>query len=155
MNRTAASSIAPFFDRLCGVDFAVGNGVHLDAKGFQASLLLDLSRLLNTRCDLTIDEFMKSPGHVMNYGMAATNGLSSNAKKDLQKLEQLVHHAIKLFEPRLTQVRVKAQSDPQDFKNVRVEIQAAVIFGEQTLRFSPSFHLHPGQVELVVQPEPA
>jgi hypothetical protein len=40
-----------------------------------------------------------------------------------------------------------------DIKSVMVEIQAAVVFGEQTLRFAPSFHLHPGQVELVVQPE--
>jgi hypothetical protein len=50
-------------------------------------------------------------------------------------------------------VRVKAQANPLDIKSVMVEIQAAVVFGEQILRFAPSFHLHPGQVELVVQPE--
>jgi len=155
MNRTVASSIAPFFDRLCGADFAVLNGVYLDARGFQKSLLLDLSRLLNTRCDLTIDEYMGSSGHVMNYGLPAISTLSSNAKKDLQRLAQLIQHAIKLYEPRLKQVRVNALSDPDDFKSVQVEIQAAVIFGEQTLRFAPSFHLHPGQVELVLQPEAA
>ena len=115
--RTAPSSIAPFFDRLCGVDFTIGNGIHLDAKGFQSSLLLDLFRLLNTRCDLTIDEFLNCQAHVMNYGLPATNTLSPNSK------------------------------------SVMVEIQAAVVFGEQILRFAPSFHLHPGQVELVVQPE--
>ena len=151
--RTALSSIAPFFDRLCGVDFTIGNGIHLDAKGFQSSLLLDLFRLLNTRCDLTIDEFLNCQAHVMNYGLPATNTLSPNSKTDLLKMEQLVQHVIKLFEPRLKQVRVKAQSNPLDTKSVMVEIQAAVVFGEQILRFAPSFHLHPGQVELVVQPE--
>jgi predicted component of type VI protein secretion system len=68
-------------------------------------------------------------------------------------MEQLVQHVIKLFEPRLKQVRVRARANPMDIKSVMVEIQAAVVFGEQTLRFAPSFHLHPGQVELVVQPE--
>ena len=68
-------------------------------------------------------------------------------------MEQLVQQVIKLFEPRLKQVRVKALAHPSDTKSVMVEIQAAVFFGEQILRFAPSFHLHPGQVELVVQPE--
>ena len=142
--RTAPSSIAPLFDRLCGVDFTIGNGIHLDAKGFQSSLLLDLFRLLNTRCDLTIDEFLNCQAHVMNYGLPATNTLSPNSKTDLLKMEQLVQHVIKL---------VRARANPMDIKSVMVEIQAAVVFGEQTLRFAPSFHLHPGQVELVVQPE--
>ncbi|NBX53543.1 MAG: type VI secretion system baseplate subunit TssE [Betaproteobacteria bacterium] len=155
MNRTVAASIAPFFDRLCGADFAVLNGVYLDARGFQKSLLLDLSRLLNTRCHLTIDEYMTSSGHVMNYGLPSLSTLTSNSKKDLQRLAQLIQHAIKLYEPRLKQLRVNAVSDPEDFRSVQVEIQAAVIFGEQTLRFAPSFHLFPGQVELVLQPETA
>ena len=60
---------------------------------------------------------------------------------------------IMLRDPEFKQVRVKVQANPLDFKSVMVEIQAAVVFGEQILRFAPSFHLHPGQVELVVQPE--
>jgi len=153
MSRTVHSTLAPLFDRLCGFDVPQGNGVNLDARGFQYSLLQDLSRIFNTRCDLSVDEFLASDQFVLNYGIPALTVFSPNSKSDMVKLERLLEHAITLYEPRLTQVRVKASNDANDHNAVKVEVLAAVIFGEQTLRFAPSFHLHPGQLEVVVQPE--
>lgn len=151
MSRTVPSSLAPLFDRLCGFEVPQGNGVNLDARGFQHSLLLDLARIFNTRCDLSVDQFLASDEFVLNYGIPALTVFSPNSKSDLVKLERVLEHAIKLYEPRLAQVRVKANIDADDHNSVKVEVLAAVVFGEQTLRFAPSFYLHPGQLEVVVQ----
>jgi len=147
------SSLSPFFDRLCGIELDLSNGINLDALGFQNSLLLDLTRLFNSRCDLSIEEYLESEKFIFNFGIPALSVFSPQAKSDHIKLEQLLSHAIKLYEPRMTQVKVMVSSESNDHRSVKVEILSAVIFGERMLRFAPSFHLNPTEVEVVVKPE--
>lgn len=153
MSRTVRSAIVPFFDRLCELDDCLGDGVHLDPLGFQHSLLKDLARLFNTRCDLSVEDYLAASESVLHYGIPALTVFSPNSKTDLIKLEVLLAHAIRLFEPRLTQVIIRASNDDLDHNAVKVEILSAVVLRNQRLRFTPSFHLHPGQLEVVVQPE--
>lgn len=152
MSRTVRSTLAPLFDRLCGFEESQGDGIHLDARGFQHSLLQDLSRIFNTRCDLSVDEFLATEYFSLNYGIPALAVFSPNSESDLSKLEFVLEHAIKLYEPRLAKVKVRASNNENDHNTVSVELLAEVIFREQTLRFTPSFHLHPGQTEVVVRP---
>jgi type VI secretion system protein ImpF len=102
---------------------------------------------------LSVDAYLASEAFVSNFGIPALTVFSPNSKSDLVKLESLLAHAITLYEPRLTQVRVKASNEQNDHNAVKIEILSAVIYGNQMLRFAPSFHLHPGQLEVVVQPE--
>jgi type VI secretion system protein ImpF len=153
MSSIVDSSFAPFFDRLCGSKLDLKNNSYLDAREFQNSLLLDLSRLFNTRCDLSVDEFMNSHEFVLYYGIPALTGFSPISASDRTKLELLLTHAIKLYEPRLTQVKVLVSNDSKDYKSVKVEILSAVYFGNQMLRFVPSFYLNPNYSEVVIKPE--
>jgi type VI secretion system protein ImpF len=153
MSSFVQSSFVPFFDLLCGSKLDLNNKSNLDARAFQDSLLLDLSRLFNSRCDLTYDEYLKSTENVLHYGIPSFTDFSPISKKDHIRLEILLNHAIKLFEPRMTRVKVMVSNEANDNKSVKVEILSAVNFGNQMLRFVPSYNLNPNHSEVVIKPE--
>ena len=89
----------------------------------------------------------------MHYGIPSFTDFSPISKKDHIRLEILLNHAIKLFEPRMTRVKVMVSNEANDNKSVKVEILSAVNFGNQMLRFVPSYNLNPNHSEVVIKPE--
>lgn len=134
MQRLVAASRVPLFDRLAGGAQASPDGRLLEAGGLQSSLQLDLSRLLNVRNGLTIEQFLASEGTVLHYGLPDLLRLSAQSDVDLALLERVIRHGIALYEPRLSQVQVKATADPRRPTQARVAIAAAVVLGRQLCR---------------------
>jgi type VI secretion system protein ImpF len=134
MQRLVTASHIPLFDRLAGSVAASPDGRLLEAGGLQQSLQLDLSRLFNVRNSLTIDQFLASEGTVLHYGLPDLLRLSAQSDVDLTVLEQVIRRGIALYEPRLTQVQVKATQDARHPTRARVAIAAAVMLGRQLCR---------------------
>lgn len=110
----------PLFDR-----FADGPGVQLTAmEALQLSLRLDLTRLFNARNALTIRAYLDGAPTSRDYGLPDTLGLSARSATDLQQWEQVLTRAIALYEPRLSQVRVKVTPDPARPAAARATIAA-------------------------------
>lgn len=108
MSNLERNAPIPLFQRLCAPDSEGGNASSFDAAGLQASLVHELSRLLNTRCGLTLAQFLDSEGGVLHYGMPDFSSLSSRSTQDLDLLGRVIQHAIMLFEPRLLHTEVRA-----------------------------------------------
>lgn len=75
---------------------------------FKASVLRDLEWLLNTRRipeepPRSLEELPRS---VYYFGLPDITSMSADAPSDRQRLAQRVREAIRIFEPRLTDVRV-------------------------------------------------
>jgi len=129
MTTTAATSSASLFDRLAGKLNASADGWLLHEGGPQHALREDLVRLFNTRNGLTIDEFLGGAPTALDYGLPDTLSLSSQSATDLARWEQVVAHAIALYEPRLSQVHVHITRDTLRPTAARMRIDAAVALG--------------------------
>ena len=111
------------FDRLCAADAVPPQKQTCVVEGPRASLQRELLRLLNTRNGLSRAQFLACEGSVLHYGLPDLLGLCSQSDADLQGVSQLVEHAIRLFEPRLSDVRVQAWRDPADAVHARHRLQ--------------------------------
>lgn len=114
------------FDRLCAADSVPAQKQTSVAEGSRESLRRELLRLLNTRNGLSRAQFMACEGSVLHYGLPDLLGLCPQSDADLQGVSQLVAHGIRLFEPRLSDVRVQAWRDPTDAARARLTVWASV-----------------------------
>ncbi|UUQ67852.1 type VI secretion system baseplate subunit TssE [Pseudomonas fuscovaginae UPB0736] len=84
----------------------------LSMNQLKASVLRDLTWLLNTTSLLDADDTLHTPAgtSVVNYGLPALAGYSASSI-DIPALESLIHKAIATFEPRIlaSSLRVRAQ----------------------------------------------
>jgi type VI secretion system protein ImpF len=108
MSDLSRSAAVPLFQRLCAREGELGDAASFDAAGLQASIANELARLLNTRCGLTMAEFLNCQGTVLDYGVPDFSALSCRSSDDLTLVGQAVGHAIALFEPRLSHTQVVA-----------------------------------------------
>ena len=134
MSTIVAATHVPLFDRIAGFVEASADGRLMDAAGLRQSLLRDLARLLNSRNGLTIEAFLAADASVLDYGLPDLLGLSPNSALDLELLTSVVRHGLRLYEPRLQHVDVKAQRDAQRIGGARIVIAAAVTAGNQLCR---------------------
>ena len=95
-------------------------------------------RLLNTRNGLSRAQFLACEGSVLHYGLPDLLGLCPQSDADLQGVSQLVEHGIRLFEPRLIDVRVQARRDPANAVRARLTVSASVLAapGAQRVEFA-------------------
>ena len=114
------------FDRLCAADSVSAPKQTPVAQGLRESLRRELLRLLNTRNGLSHAQFLVCEGSVLHYGLPDLLGLCPQSDADLQGVSQLVEHGIRLFEPRLSDVRVQAWRDPADAARARLTVRASV-----------------------------
>ncbi len=133
MSDSGLYSPRPLFDRLCGEE--EGEGV-LDARGLQASLARELSRLLNTRSRLDMAAFLNSELSVLDFGMPDITSLAPQSQDDRERLQKLVCRAITFFEPRLSHIQVRVLDCPGDPARLKAEIIAAVRLGRALRRVS-------------------
>lgn len=130
MSDLSLSSPVPLFQRLCARDGELGDASSFDATGLQASIAQELSSLLNTRCGLTISEFMNCQGTVLDYGVPDFSALSCRSTDDLLLVNQAIQHAITLFEPRLSHIHVQTYTGARQQPGLaHVQITAAVRLG--------------------------
>ncbi len=129
MDKMPASSPLPLFDRLAGKLNASADGWVLHEGGLQHSLREDLVRLFNARNGLTIEQFLGDCPTALHYGLPDTLGLSPQSATDLARWELVVARAIKLYEPRLTNVHVHITPDDSHHTAARIDIEAVVALG--------------------------
>lgn len=108
MSDLSRSAAIPLFQRLCARDGELADAASFDAAGLQISIANELARLLNTRCGLTMAEFLNCQGTVLEYGVPDFSSLSCLSTDDLNLVGQAVGHAIAMFEPRLSHTTVVA-----------------------------------------------
>ncbi|MDG0024619.1 type VI secretion system baseplate subunit TssE [Trinickia sp. Y13] len=93
----------PLFERL-----VEDSDAWLEGEGaLRDSVARELSRLLNARSRLTMDEFARSDCGVLDYGVPDFSERSLRSGADCDAILAAVRHAIALFEPRLVNVNVK------------------------------------------------
>jgi type VI secretion system protein ImpF len=82
-------------------------------RQLKASLRRDLEWLLNTRriLDEVPEAYQELFRSLYNYGLPDVTSLSLNAPRDRQRLLRTVEQTIAIFEPRLTNVRVRHVED--------------------------------------------
>ena len=129
MSDLARKSAVPLFERLCAREGESGDTSSFDATGLQLSIANELGRLLNTRCSLTVSEFLTGHATVLNYGMPDFSAMSSRSFTDLSLLSNVVEHAIALFEPRLSHTQVQAVPSGRAPGFANMHITAAVWLG--------------------------
>jgi len=123
----------PLFDRF-GAPLS-DSGVQPGAvEALQMSLRLDLTRLLNVRNHLTVDEFLRGAPTSLDYGLPDTLHLSAQSATDLQRWELVIARAVALYEPRLRQVAVKVAPHPTWPSMAWVAISATAILGRERIQ---------------------
>lgn len=149
MTTIVAATHVPLFDRIAGFTEASPDGRLMDAAGLRQSLVRDLSRLMNVRNGLTVEAFLRSSdASVLDYGLPDVLSLSPSSTQDLGRLAEVVQHGIRLFEPRLSHVEVKARPDARRVGGARVSIAAAVTAGNQLCRVDFDLLLDSQSVQL-------
>ncbi|MFS2158156.1 type VI secretion system baseplate subunit TssE [Pseudomonas sp. Pseusp122] len=92
----------------------------LSLSQLKASVLRDLTWLLNTTSLLDADDTLNTPAgtSVVNYGLPALAGNSASSI-DINALETLIHRAIATFEPRILRhtLRVRARVAPGEMNH--------------------------------------
>ena len=92
----------------------------LSLSQLKASVLRDLTWLLNTTSLLEADDTLNTPAgtSVVNYGLPALAGNSASSI-DINALETLIHRAIATFEPRILRhtLRVRARVAPGEMNH--------------------------------------
>jgi len=135
MHLMSPSAPIPLFDRFMG-RLPEQSGVRLAPdEALRLSLRLDLTRLLNVRNGLSIDQFLDGAPTSLDYGLPDTLGLSAQSASDLQRWQQVVARAIALYEPRLVQVRVVATPDRARPTLARISIQALALLDSELCQF--------------------
>lgn len=147
MNAMPASSPMPLFDRLCGKLLATDDETP-ESDSLQHSLRQDMVRLFNVRNGLTIEQFLSDSPTALHYGLPDTLGLSPQSEADLARWELVVTRAIKLYEPRLSQVHVHITQDARHPTAARIDIDAAVALGWHVCRVYFHVVLNDGSAHL-------
>ena len=130
MSELSRSAAIPLFQRLCARSGEIGDAAAFDAAGLQASIANEIASLLNTRCSLTMAEFLQCQGTVLDFGIPDFSSLSCRSTDDLATVSQAVQHAIELFEPRLSHTQVVAMQDDSGHRGqAKLQISGAVRLG--------------------------
>lgn len=100
-----------------------------DVSSLQDSVRSDLVRLLNTRSPLRGVPRTLSGDTVLAYGIPDLSPTSPDSEQDRQNLSVVIAHAITIFEPRLSNVKVVIQADKSDPRAVIGVIYANLVVG--------------------------
>jgi len=129
---------ASLLDRLIDLEPRAGADVTLSRaeteRRFRQSVLRDVEWLLNTRRSmLTADRrFEEVRASVYHYGLPDVTSLSADSTESRGYLLRRVEEAIRLFEPRLTDVRValvegEGETESSGRRHVRVRVEGTLL----------------------------
>lgn len=170
MNPRGAAPVQPsFLDRLIGDYDYPRLSWDQSVDLFKQAVRRDLEWLLNTRRNPTTDNPNERPGtpgadvwfmderhsevktSMFQYGFPDVNSFSA---KDRNRITALLDETIKVFEPRLQDVRVTCESSPEDKRVLRFTIRAMLRTDPAPRRvfFDTVLQLNSGEYEVQEQP---
>lgn len=94
--RAMEGAPAPLFDRL-----SMGTGRMLDRLSLRASVLRELTSLLNTRSCAE-----GARGTVLDYGVPDISALAASSEPDQRFVAEIIEKRVAAYEPRLRDIRV-------------------------------------------------
>lgn len=97
-----------------------------DREGLRQSVARELSRLLNTRCAVPPAQLAARPRTVLEYGLADWSPAHARDPAALAMLEAEARRAIEAYEPRLREVRVKAEPVTGRDRELRLTVDAVL-----------------------------
>ena len=103
-------------------------------KLIQQAIRRDLENLLNTRsrCTAWSAEFGQLENSLVNYGLPDFTAAGLNAAANPDVLVEAIHKAIELFEPRLTDVRIRHVTDQYYInRTFQFRIEATLVINEK------------------------
>jgi len=115
-------------DRLVGESAPTGSDVSSQSlEAVKKSLLRDLDSLLNTRriAFQAGDDFPEVRQSLYHYGLRDVSSMSSDSPTSRTQLAREVEELLRLFEPRLTGIRVTVPEESKDrHRHIRFIIEA-------------------------------
>jgi type VI secretion system lysozyme-like protein len=129
---------APLFDRFGDEDGEGGDaflawhaarrgGAGLSLSALEQSIAIELDRLLNTRCAASLEQLAARPRSVIDYGLPDYSALHAADLKHRRQLGELVRGSIVAFEPRLRDVQVEVEPDPNSRQALEVVVSGRVV----------------------------
>lgn len=132
--RPVRGAPVPLFDRLVGggpeSPTAPAYSRVLPARALRDSVLLDISRLLNTRCGMRGELRELARRTVLDYGVPDFSALSPASEADLKFLAASIVSQITAYEPRLRNVSVVLSPHASNPKAVQGVIDASLLIGK-------------------------
>lgn len=122
---------APLFDRLVDkgrltLEETTGHLRTYDRKEYKESIRIELVRLMNARCSLTVDEYFERELTVIDYGIPDISHFSSRKFDDQKQVELILTNAVSAFEPRLKSARVSVQKAEDNSLQVKVDAMLVI-----------------------------
>ena len=99
----------------------------MDRPDIRAAIARDLGWLLNTRTPLTAEEFEARELTVIDYGVPDFGKGSPASVRDQKLRANLTEKAIRVFEPRLRDVKVSITTDMDSERSLRMTIEAVMV----------------------------
>jgi type VI secretion system protein ImpF len=144
-------------DRLIGDDEEISSITRQrSVRDLKAAVRRDLEWLLNTRAVAipppeSLHEVRES---VYNYGISDITSLSSDDPKSRLRLRNMIEEAIRIFEPRLTNVQVtESSASTRESRQLRFSIQAVLRMDPSPERISFDTLLDVGRGQYAVKGE--
>jgi len=129
---------APLFDRFGdedgegGAAFLPWHAARRDGAGFalsalEQSIATELDRLLNTRCAASLEQLAARPRSVIDYGLPDYTTLHTADLKHRHQLGDLLRDTVAAFEPRLREVQVEVELDPNSRQALRAIVRGRLL----------------------------
>lgn len=131
---TTEVGAVPLFDRLFDELPSYLSGKHepvrtCDREQLEASIQIDVDRLLSTRCAVTGDVALSRDRTILDYGLPDLDeGGRGTILAQRERLQRLIQGTIEAFEPRLSSVHVEVES--LEGGRLRVMVQAYVLVAD-------------------------
>jgi type VI secretion system protein ImpF len=131
--RSAPAAPALLFDRLADRDLAVPHEAvplrTLDGEQLRASVLRELSDLLNTRCPFTPAELRGRGRTALEYGLPDVSPSTPASGAAQDEVAARMQAAIAAYEPRLRQARVTVRAVEGRPLELLAQVQAVLAAG--------------------------
>lgn len=134
-----AGARIPLFERLVDQDLQQASEpnplrVH-HREELRESVRREVARLLNTRCPVREDR----NGSVIDYGLPDFSWMTAASGDDRRQLAETIARKVTAYEPRLRQVRVALERDPEDPRALIGTIEGVLVV--ETIQEPVSFPL--------------
>jgi type VI secretion system protein ImpF len=146
--------ITSVFDRLTApaASGAIGSVQHGTLASLRNAVLRDLEHLLNTRreAELIPADYRESAASLLNYGLPDITMYSLKSAAEQHRLRRSMEAALRLFEPRLSNISVVVEGwhDARPVLRFRVEADLNVEPAPEPVAFDTEYSLESGKFAL-------
>ncbi len=112
----------------------------------------DLENLLNTKCNIQpVPEALKEVNNsLFAYGLKDFTSKSPKSPSVKSELRNDISRAINLFEPRLRNITIYVDNDPQDSRTIKIRITGILILEDisEPVTFDTYFDINRGEYRI-------